>query len=168
MNFRTEAFSRAGATSNSLPQGAPESPTCRCPPSLPPRTIPTSRCSPWSAQTKLLPLPFPPIGPCSLAAKHNTRPSEKIVNHQARAFAQELWRLIRLNRELGLPPSIVLYKRLTVAIGKVRGLYDLRLVLPAYLSEGLPLCRSILDAIINACGKSSSFEYAWVTSSWLT
>lgn len=76
---------------------------------------------------------------------------------------QELWRLIRLNRQLGLPPSIVLYKRLTVAIGKTRGLYDLRLILPAYLSEGLPLCRSILNAVIGACGKTRSIEYAWVT-----
>jgi hypothetical protein len=74
-----------------------------------------------------------------------------------------MWRLIRVNNNLGLPPSIVLYKRLAVAMGKTTGLYDLRQILPAYLLDGLPLCRSILDTIIGACGRSQSFEFAWVS-----
>ena len=161
-------MSLAGATSSSLPLDAPESPTCRYPHPLSCKNESYPVSLPLACPPQTVAIASSPISLHSLACHALSQTFPEVCQHPPKAFFQELWRLIRLNRDLGLPPSIVLYKRLTVAIGRVRGLYDLRLVLPAYLSEGLPLCRSILDAIINACGKSSSFEYAWVLSSFLT
>lgn len=78
---------------------------------------------------------------------------------------QELWHLVKRSSELGLPPSIDLFKKLAFACGRHSNFYLLRGVLPAYLEAGLPLSRAIISSVISACGRDRKFDYAWVSTS---